>query len=464
MAASAFTGVWARQLTGPEVLRIVTTDGIRLWTSTSTGKTQYSTNGGQNWTTVQAADVTSVLRGLAFADNLNGWAVGEGNNAGVIVHTTDGGVTWQRQNDGTGQRMFGVAALSPQVVMAVGGGTMFTVARRSTDGGATWATMPVPLNDGIFLDIYFYNSMIGWITGLDGGIAKTTDGGLTWTAQSHPANWGLLRISFADANNGWAGGYYGVLLHTTNGGQTWVQQPLGLPDFTHVLSVSAVSPTIAWISGYGGGAQSRPYVWQTTNGGASWINQTPSVGPYDSFPEVRFLSADEGWAGNYTGIFKHTSNNPPPAATLTGHVTWQGRPAQPDPGQQLPLTVTLRSGATEYNYATTTDANGSYSLNVTSLPDGAYTWRVKGPKYLANAGSLTLARGGNNAEMGLMVVGDTNNDNVVNVADFNIIKGSFGKAQGDPGYDDRAEFTGDSRVNVLDFNLMKLSFGQAGAP
>jgi hypothetical protein len=69
-----------------------------------------------------------------------------------------------------------------------------------------------------------------------------------------------------------------------------------------------------------------------------------------------------------------------------------------------------------------------------------------------------------NVEMGLMRAGDCNNDNVVLVLDFNILKPTFGRSVGDPSYDDRADFTGDQIVNVLDFTLLKGNFGSGGAP
>src|SRR5207253_6895657 len=92
-------------------------------------------------------------------------------------------------------------------------------------------------------------------------------------------------------------------------------------------------------------------------------------------------------------------------------------------------------------------------------------WRVKGSKFLANSGTVQLTGAPvTSVEMGLMRTGDCDNDNVINVSDFSILKNTFGKTIGDPGYDDRADFTGDNTVNVTDFNLMKVNFGQSGAP
>ncbi len=157
---------------------------------------------------------------------------------------------------------------------------------------------------------------------------------------------------------------------------------------------------------------------------------------------------------------------PTPAAVLVGHVNWQGPPAQPDSRQQQPITLTLKLGATELNYPSqNTDSSGSFTVSVNSLAAGTYDWRVKGVKYLANSGSVALAGApATQVEMSQMKVGDANNDNVVNIGDFSIMKGTFGKSCGDAGYDDRAEFNGDCAVNISDFNLLKLNFGQGGVP
>ena len=120
----------------------------------------------------------------------------------------------------------------------------------------------------------------------------------------------------------------------------------------------------------------------------------------------------------------------------------------------------------EVNYpATTTDETGHFVVSVTGFMSGTWNWRVKGAKYLANAGSVRLVGGPTtSAEMGVLRPGDCNNDNVVSAPDFAILKNTFGKGTGDPGYDDRADFTGDQVVNVLDFSLMKSNFGLSGAP
>ena len=68
------------------------------------------------------------------------------------------------------------------------------------------------------------------------------------------------------------------------------------------------------------------------------------------------------------------------------------------------------------------------------------------------------------AELGTTRAGDANDDNVVNMTDFSILKNTHGRMLGIPGYDARADFTGDNVVSNVDFAFLRLNFGQSGAP
>src|SRR5215218_3181140 len=128
----------------------------------------------------------------------------------------------------------------------------------------------------------------------------------------------------------------------------------------------------------------------------------------------------------------------------------------------------------------TTDASGSFTLT-TGLSGGAYDWRIKGVNSLANSGTTDFGfrtsdfgltepnpkskiRNPKSIELGLLRAGDATDDNLVDVADFNLLKNSFGLSQGGTGYDDRVDFNRDGVVEVLDFSLLKGNFGQGGAP
>ena len=134
-------------------------------------------------------------------------------------------------------------------------------------------------------------------------------------------------------------------------------------------------------------------------------------------------------------------------------------------GQTMPLTLTLRlqSGGPDNEYTgLTTDAGGYFTVT-TGLPDGSYNWRLKGQLSLASSGTLGLSSSTANVEMGMMRAGDCTNDNVVSGQDFSVLKNTFGKSSGQPGYDDRADFNRDGVVGSADFSLLKGSFGQGGA-
>ena len=175
-------------------------------------------------------------------------------------------------------------------------------------------------------------------------------------------------------------------------------------------------------------------------------------------------------------VFNVVDPNATPTATPTptntpviaGHGTWEGRQPQPDTSQMLPISLTLQltTGGPYIDYPLqTTDASGLFTLSVAGLPNGTYNWRAKGPQFLANAGTINLAGASvTTLEEGLLRTGDANGDNVVNINDFNILRSSFARSCGQPGYDGRADFTGDCLVSIQDFDLLRRNFGMAGAP
>jgi hypothetical protein len=127
------------------------------------------------------------------------------------------------------------------------------------------------------------------------------------------------------------------------------------------------------------------------------------------------------------------TNTPIPAGVLVAHVVWQARGTQPSSLQQMPITLTLKSGATEVNYPIqVTDPSGFFTTTVSTLPPGTYNWRVKGPSYLSTAGVVTMPGGTTNLEMGLQKAADINGDDVVNSTDFTTLKNNFGQGGAPP--------------------------------
>jgi hypothetical protein len=57
------------------------------------------------------------------------------------------------------------------------------------------------------------------------------------------------------------------------------------------------------------------------------------------------------------------------------------------------------------------------------------------------------------------IKGDVNNDRVVNVVDFSLLRAAFGTGMGEAGYNPGADFNGDRRIDVRDFSIMRGNYG-----
>jgi hypothetical protein len=110
----------------------------------------------------------------------------------------------------------------------------------------------------------------------------------------------------------------------------------------------------------------------------------------------------------------------------------------------------------------TTTADGTYNLE--GIPQGTYDLTAQGTRWLRMKQNNVVVTAGSIATADFLGLkgGDANNSNSVNVLDLNILKGSYGKLKGQPGYDARADFNKTDSVNVLDLNILKTNYGKAG--
>lgn len=152
----------------------------------------------------------------------------------------------------------------------------------------------------------------------------------------------------------------------------------------------------------------------------------------------------------------------PQEANLVGHVSWQGITVEPSARQQQPLTIILKSTSREVTFSPQTDAFGSFTVSIADLENGTYAWWVKGSNTLANAGTIELTGASLGQDMGVLLAGDADNDNMVDMRDFNMMRNSFAKSLGQDGYDARADFNNDNVVNISDYTLIRKNFGIGG--
>ncbi|MBL8131813.1 MAG: carboxypeptidase regulatory-like domain-containing protein, partial [Anaerolineae bacterium] len=150
--------------------------------------------------------------------------------------------------------------------------------------------------------------------------------------------------------------------------------------------------------------------------------------------------------------------------TINGSVTLVSRPPKPHPRWSIPMWVRITpqgGGAPVFNQMVMTDPYGLF-LAPGILP-GSYRIWGKGTRSLANAVNVTVVLGNSPIDLGELIEGDANDNNVVTITDFSILAASFTRSTGQIGFDARSDFNGDGTVNILDFSLLAASFGQSGA-
>lgn len=197
-------------------------DAGTAWAAGHEGTLLKTVDGGKTW--ILQKKLQDMLRQLnrkflpslfcvRFRDAQNGYAVG---HPGIILHTSDGGETWQLQSSGTSVVLYKVAAWDNKTAWIAGGAGVIL---HTTDGGATW----VMQTSGVK---FMLNSIAfaGGIKGFAVGhkcILHTGDGGASWSKYEIPLSRWLCAIQFSDAQNGWAAGDSGTMYHTGDGGKNW---------------------------------------------------------------------------------------------------------------------------------------------------------------------------------------------------------------------------------------------------
>lgn len=227
--------------------------------------------------TVVAPPVAPALYDVAFADVTTGWASG----SGVILGTTDGGQSWQR--DWSGSRSISSLVVVDRLhVVGLAYKNLVDILPtadrliRTTDGGRTWTTTPVA---GGFREIAFSSALTGWA--VVGGIADsmsgpgrleaTVDGGRHWHAATLKAR--VDSVCFASSSVGWAASGSGVY-RTLDGGRRWSRVARGPNDVISNGWQATVrcGGSAAWVFWNGGAAAgSEGYrVARTLDGGVHW--------------------------------------------------------------------------------------------------------------------------------------------------------------------------------------------------
>ena len=220
------------------------------------------------------------LNAIAFADAENGLVVGED---GIVYRTTEGGVqskdqgqllcagstceeeplsTWNPVESGTELALNDVAFVDINHAWVSGDKGLILF---STDGGLTWGRR----NTGVearLLSVSFIGVDDGVVVGENGTILVTTDGGMTWQRSVSPTSLRLNAVAFAENGTAWAVGDEGTMLRSRDGGVTWTRLGFQLPLTSALRAVS-------FDGAFGAAVGAEGVVLTTTDNGDSWGRQ-----------------------------------------------------------------------------------------------------------------------------------------------------------------------------------------------
>jgi photosystem II stability/assembly factor-like uncharacterized protein len=278
-----------------------------------------------------------------FLDAERGWAV---NANGHIVHTIDGGATWQRQFSVSGAYLRCVGFANDQRGWV---GTLAESRRlfETRDGGITWTLvddLPAQAPPAI-CGLSVVNERVICASGTNmpdkpAGVIKSVDGGDTWTATDMSAHASLLvDIFFRDEQHGWVVGgkadvpdprredVIPVVLATDDGGETWHNRLDGIePALTKGewgWKIQFLTDDVGFVSleNFDDGA-----ILKTADGGQTWTRKAVDDPQGNANLEgIGFVDEQHGWTGGwgnreFTGGFTSETHDGGETWTDANHV------------------------------------------------------------------------------------------------------------------------------------------------
>ena len=204
---------------------------------------------------------------MSFRDEQNGWAAGQG----IIVHTADGGKTWQKQYVGAA-RIKCIYFKNAKDGFAGGESDLYMYTH---DGGTTWKEEHSLFSGQLFTKIFFTDDKTGFMLS-EAGVFKSSDGGATWKSVGPKRpdefyNSSFTGLTARDAKHLVLVGEKEFLYTSDDAGNTWVAntKEFFTGDRRHYYGVAFKDAKNGWISCSTGTGTDFDALC-TTDGGATW--------------------------------------------------------------------------------------------------------------------------------------------------------------------------------------------------
>ncbi|UOQ52782.1 YCF48-related protein [Hymenobacter cellulosivorans] len=381
------------------------------------------TTGGNSWqtSTVPSLAPDEVITSLTAQSAASAWITTIGSTRSQILHTTDGGTSWQPMltlTSPTADRSLnylGFFDASHGLCLGDADNGDRLVLFTTTDGGTTWtANQNLPLlTDQEYLTSVSRPAIVGnhiWVATTASRVFHSADRGLSWSVSELPAAAftpnGPRALAFADAQHGLAlfsrtDGFTdnAPLYRTTDGGATWQAVPFAgplhgsnlvlVPGTGNYLSVGENLP-VPGIPADAGSSYSR-------DAGATWtaLESTDNHQLLTAAGPLAIWSSSYNFTtGRSNGVRKLAS---PVLPTRSAQTTLAARlQAYPNPSPDGHFTLEIAGGAAgapirvfdqlgrEVYHTTWPAASPNrQQLHLTSQPAGLYLLQV-------GAGAATL--------------------------------------------------------------------------
>lgn len=226
------------------------------------GLLYHSSDAGTSWQNVRSIEPGSGLKTLCFISDRVGWV---GGRNGRLMHTTNGGSSWRKQNiegDFTIEQVrFVNRDKGWAIAKDISPPETRTILLLTSDGGTTWRKAP-DSDDQQFRSVIFVDPSLGWGINSEGDIVQSMDGGEHWKIQRRADGTFWSSVFFANKLEGWASG--DGIIHTVDGGKSWEYQLRTNGSSEDVLNA------IMFAGSRNGAVIGLTRVLVTHNGGATW--------------------------------------------------------------------------------------------------------------------------------------------------------------------------------------------------
>jgi photosystem II stability/assembly factor-like uncharacterized protein len=167
-----------------------------------------SIDSGANWQYIDMSLYASGLVEVLFVDENIGYASGKNESGGIILKTTNGGISWA------------------------------TIYNSNIPGEYVWKLQILASNPNVIF------GSVESVAPLFGKLIKSNDNGVTWSSKEVPDT-DIQAVGFLTENHGWMGGHHSSFLETLDGGDTWNNSRIG----SNLNRIFIINDHLAFASG-----------------------------------------------------------------------------------------------------------------------------------------------------------------------------------------------------------------------